>query len=238
MLAEEVDEISTLLQLNTDGLTVRIHKDKVSKLYEICAEWEKLTKLELEYADYDAMHLLDVNNYLATYVNSNKIKRKGSFEIYDDYVENDTYHKNPSACIIPLALQNYLINGIPVEDTILNHDNIYDFCYGVKKTRAFAWYPLKAELTVSVHKKINDIKNQRVIRYYQAEEGEGYTLFKLWHAKKKNGRIEQEGTLTKVSMGDSVEICQIIKSEDPKVYSNLNYDFYINKTNKILNELK
>jgi hypothetical protein len=62
---------------------------------------------------------------------------KGCFEIDRDY------HKNHSKRIVPIALANYFINNISVEDTIYNHLNdtkysfaenygIYDFCLGVK----------------------------------------------------------------------------------------------------------
>lgn len=63
MLAERiVDKIEdlTMLQINTDGLTVKIKKEDLEKYYEICKRWEVDTKLTLEYVEYSKMIIRDV----------------------------------------------------------------------------------------------------------------------------------------------------------------------------------
>jgi len=57
-----------------------------------------------------------------------KIKSKGFFEINKVVGSEPAYHKDNSFRVIPLALQEYFVNNIPVEKTIYNHTNIYDFC--------------------------------------------------------------------------------------------------------------
>ncbi len=49
-----------VLQVNTDGLTVKIHKKFSDVYYQLCKQWEKLTKLTLEYKDYRKMIIRDV----------------------------------------------------------------------------------------------------------------------------------------------------------------------------------
>jgi len=41
-----------MLQINTDGLTVKIHIEQINLYYEICKDWEIKTKLNLEFVDY------------------------------------------------------------------------------------------------------------------------------------------------------------------------------------------
>lgn len=54
-----------MIAANTDGFTVRIPRDKRTRYDEICAEWSELTKLHWEFADYKAMFIANVNNYIA-----------------------------------------------------------------------------------------------------------------------------------------------------------------------------
>lgn len=60
MLAEKLLEIGEVIQINTDGLTLKLKKKDETKYYEICKKWEKLTKLQLEYAYYQKMMIRDV----------------------------------------------------------------------------------------------------------------------------------------------------------------------------------
>lgn len=60
MLAEELSDISEIIQVNTDGVTIKIRKELEDNVYKICKDWEKLTNLELEYAYYDKMVIRDV----------------------------------------------------------------------------------------------------------------------------------------------------------------------------------
>lgn len=62
-----------LLQTNTDGATLRFPKEYLPVYEEICKAWEITTKLTLEFADYQAMYIWDVNNYIGHYT-SGKVK--------------------------------------------------------------------------------------------------------------------------------------------------------------------
>ena len=125
MICEGIPEAIPIMQ-NTDGLETIIPKDKVDKYKEICAEWEKITMLELEHDTYSKIVLGDVNNYIAV-TEDGKSKCKGRFEFKDLAL-----HKNKSFLIIPMALHEFFVNGVEPIDTIKANKNIFDFCGGVK----------------------------------------------------------------------------------------------------------
>jgi len=49
-----------VLQINTDGITVKIPREFVSAYYALCRLWEYQTKLNLEYVEYSKMVIRDV----------------------------------------------------------------------------------------------------------------------------------------------------------------------------------
>ena len=69
LLAEKLMQYRDLemIQINTDGLTVRIPRNMKSYVDDIRAWWEEVTGLELEEAVYSRMFIRDVNNYIAEY---------------------------------------------------------------------------------------------------------------------------------------------------------------------------
>ncbi len=66
MICENIPHAIPLMQ-NTDGLETMIPIKYIDKYYEICAEWERITKLNLEHDQYSKMIIADVNNYIAVH---------------------------------------------------------------------------------------------------------------------------------------------------------------------------
>lgn len=56
-----------MIMANTDGITYSIDRGEYEKSEEVCKEWMRITKLELEEARYSKMCIRDVNSYLAVY---------------------------------------------------------------------------------------------------------------------------------------------------------------------------
>lgn len=153
LLTEKVFEFCkiepTIIFENTDGAMYRIHKSDYDNLTKACKEVEEIVNIPLEIQICKKIIARDVNNYI-NIISDNNIKFKGVFEIDRDY------HKNHSKRINTLALANYFINDISIEDTITNHlkynsipiikewdyklnepifyehHGIYDFCLGAK----------------------------------------------------------------------------------------------------------
>lgn len=188
MLLEALSTVGNVLIANTDGLEIKLPKENLPKLKGICSQWEILTGLRLEQDEYKLMVIRDVNNYLAVYKDSDKYKRKGFFEIYDDIIGAGgspiAYHKNPSGEIIPRAIFNYYVHDKPVEETINECNDIYPFLYAMKRRKNFEYWFLESDEMghISIDK-----RDERVIRYYVANKGASLYKFMDDNKIKHNG---------------------------------------------------
>jgi hypothetical protein len=166
MLAQYLTDIPnlTMIQANTDGLTVRCPRQYIEQMKSICKWWESYTCLELESAIYSRMFIRDVNNYIGEYKNG-KLKSKGAYvhktkqSQGNDWTPNDMdWHQNYSALIIPKAAEFALVHGQDIEDFIINHDNIFDFM-------------LRTKINKSDNLMLGNVELQRVTRYYISKVG-------------------------------------------------------------------
>lgn len=114
-----------LLNLNTDGLMYSVDKSELPIVDRICAEWEEQAKFELETDNISKVWLKDVNNLLFV-DNHGKVKTVGSYLNYGISVKG-AWSINNNMIIVKKALVEYFINGTPVEDTINNSTNIFEF---------------------------------------------------------------------------------------------------------------
>ena len=121
-----------LLQANTDGLTVRIPKSQEKLCMHISEKFMQKTNLILEYAYYERMIIRDVNNYIAVYRDLDKTKLKGIF------ATSFEWHQNNSFMAVPKALEAYFVKGIPIEKSLRENNNIYDFCGRYKANRGWS----------------------------------------------------------------------------------------------------
>jgi len=213
MLAEKVimNTESTLLQINTDGLTVKINRDHYEKLMQICKEWEILTGLELEYVNYKKMIIRDVNNYIGVYEN-NKTKLKGDFEI------NKDWHKDHSMKIVPKALEAYYVHGIPIEETIMNSTDIYDFTLSMKVTKG--WTAIHRKI---VNREYVETRLQKNNRYLITNKGG--TLMKI-HDDSRESNVEKDFNTTVFNKHYN---CEEFSCYD------INYNYYVREAYKIIN---
>lgn len=177
MLAENLMRIPYLemIQINTDGLTVRCPRNAVDSMNTICQWWEQFTCLTLEHAIYNRMFIRDVNNYIAEGVDG-KIKTKGCYTHrtkveYGGEWHPDTgleWHQNHSQLIVGKAAEEFLLHGTPVEEFIRAHTNPFDFIIHTKVGR-------KDQLIFEQSGYTQEL--QRVTRYYVTTNGGA--LFKL-----------------------------------------------------------
>lgn len=119
-LLEHLEPYITLIQSNTDGLIVLVNDEKnVDKMKDICHRWEHRTGMGLEFDEIDEIFQRDVNNYCFRFT-SGKIERKGAWLMELDDLNYDLP-------IINKALVDYMMNGIPIEDTINNCNKLKEF---------------------------------------------------------------------------------------------------------------
>lgn len=200
----------TMLQVNTDGITVKIKRTDLDLYYDICKKWEKNVNLTLEYVEYSKMVIRDVNNYLSVKTDG-KVKYKGAFEIDKDY------HKDNSFKIIPIALSEYFVKGIPVEETIKNHTNIYDFC-GRQKFKGGDY----GTISTIVGNKIVVEKQQKNVRYFISNKGSSFV---------KN---YQKGTTEVINKGYLITVFNTFVE---KQEYDINYSFYIKECSKEIDNI-
>jgi len=135
-----------LLQMNTDGLTVTLPRAMRPRLEAVCDWWQRQTCLELEFADYAAMHIRDVNNYLGLYSDdpmngksAGKVKRKGAYD--HEMLSGSTggqkaWNRDFSALVVPMAAEAAFLQDQDPADFIANHEHAYDFAIRAKVTGA------------------------------------------------------------------------------------------------------
>ena len=137
MLAEQLSNIPELklIQVNTDGLTVKVPKRFESNVMQAAAWWEKYTGLDLERADYSKMFVRDVNNYFAV-TTDGEIKRKSAYchvsPIHNPKKFELDWHKNHGGLCIPKAVEAFLLHQTPVEKYLRESADLFDFCFRAK----------------------------------------------------------------------------------------------------------
>ena len=210
MLAEKLVEIGCkIVQANTDGLFVLLKKDVYQQFYNICREWEQLTKLELEEDRFKAMYQLAINDYFAVTLD-NRVKEKGIF------ITTVKLGKGLTPKIIPKAVINFFKGGVKIEDTIKNCTDIKDFLMSEKTGKQW-------------HVEYLNEEQQRTNRFYASTNG-GY----LWKWK-----YTDEGEKQYQNMLTSSGVTLLNKFEGKPIDKyNVNYNYYIVEAYKILRELK
>lgn len=110
------------VNINTDGIMFTVDRSEVDVSEAIVAAWCEVTRFEMERDDFVKVIQKDVNNYIGIKADG-KIKTKGGYvSLYD----GGNFRTN-SLQIIDKAIVDYLVNGVPVEDTISNCTDIHAF---------------------------------------------------------------------------------------------------------------
>ena len=216
VLAEQLMKIHglRLIQVNTDGLTVRVPRDQVQWVDTIRKWWEQMTRLELEEARYSRMFIRDVNNYIAEYEDG-KLKRKGAYE----YVLG--WHQNHSALVIPMVAEKVLVEGIGIREAVMNHSDIMDFMLRTK-------VPRSSKLVIQDEYGV-DHQLQNITRYLVTKDGG--KLFKLMPPTPKmlsEGKMEWRRI--GVESGWNVTECNVLKDSYPEI----DFEYYVKGVEKLV----
>jgi len=131
-LIEKLEPHCEIIQSNTDGILLKLHKeDDFELIDDICYEWEKRTRMELEFEQIKKVYQKDVNNYITVDFDG-KCKSKGA------YVKklNDLDYDLP---IVNRAITEYLVNGIHPAKTINDCNSLREFQKIVKVSSAYKY---------------------------------------------------------------------------------------------------
>lgn len=226
LLTDLIEKLETvegfsLIQSNTDGLMIKFPVENEKIINGIVEEWECRTRLNMEYTEIHRIMQKDVNNYIvqvgATYLIRDGIKTftkedKRKINTKGGYVSlwQGGNFKNNSLIIVQKAVVEYFMNSVPVEDTINNADNIFDFQMICKTGGTFqntVWAVGDDNITV-----------QRVNRVYAVTDKKYGLIYKV-----KAGRLHK--------MPDVPEHCFVDNTNCLKL-SDIDRSFYIDLAKK------
>lgn len=194
-----------LIQSNTDGVIFKLLSEELIETYkDVCKEWSKRTKMNLEHDLIKKVIQKDVNNYIIVMENG-KIKSKGAYVKSLNKLDNDLP-------IVNKALMDYFINGISVEDTINNCDDLIEFQKVVKVSGKYN-YALHGPKIIS----------EKVLRVFASKSRRDPGVFKLHRNKENPDKI-----------GGTPERCFIENGDinGVKVPRKLDKKWYIDTANK------
>lgn len=205
-----------IVQLNTDGIMVECSKSDLDKLNEICDEWQSRTGFELEEDSVVKIAQKDVNNYVEVQPGG-KSKAKGGY-LVKGISTVGAFNINNSCCIVATALKEYFVNGTPVEDTINQCDDIFQFQIVAKAGAKYreAYHVVDGEKEPV----------QKVNRVYATADKRYGKLFKV--------KAEDDST-AKIEM--LPEHC-IIDNDNQLSISDVDKTFYIEMATKRVNDFK
>jgi hypothetical protein len=258
MLAEWLLTVPTLeiIQINTDGITYRVHRSQIEHAKIIRNIWQRTTQLTLEEALYSRMWIRDVNNYVAEGVDG-KLKQKGAYWFARKFPEDisnaspPAWHKDFSAVVTIKAAVEHMVNGVDIDRFVHSHTDPFDFMCRAKVDRSSQLF-------------IGDQQVQRITRYYIANRGGAMRKVsppargnRVGDYKRRNGLTEAEywevahsipaGTWDErihtknksryeiremgIEAGYLVADCNDARNFD---FGNVNYDWYVDAARKLV----
>lgn len=203
-----------VIYLNTDGLSFEDNGNTDWK--EICANWEKMTQIDLEYTNINRWWMKDVNNYVLEAQDGDKIKYKiKGFYNTEPLCPTGFVTNSAQRRICINAVVDYLLKGTPIADTINNSNDIRDFILHYKFSNKFDNVYLNEEEL-----------NGRVFRWYKSTKNKNEL-----YTKNKN-------TGNPLHPANSENISLVYKLSDFETLpSDLDRNWYIQEAYKIYKDL-
>lgn len=262
MLAEALMQYEPLqmIQINTDGLTVRYPRSARDWVHSICHWWEGFTKLPLESTEYRRMFIRDVNNYIGEYTDGS-VKRKGAYEYELEW------HQNHSMLIVPKLAEKALLRDLSVADAF--HDMMTDT--PESPVEYFYDFLLRAKVNRGSTLEWGGDPVVNIVRYYVSTDGDvlekvmpaagpesqfkkangvsQYT-YDQWHHEHGNvwnaeihtkNQSTYEERRTGIHTGHTVQLLNRIEPErigEPGYCDDINYDFYIAEAEKLVRPIR
>lgn len=205
-----------VISANTDGIVIKLPRDKFNVYKEITDRWNETNKMGADYEEYQMIASRDVNNYF-------DIQTDGTIE-YKGALDPKQYlkelKKGYDAPVVAIAVFEYLVNNVPVMTTLRNHKDILDFCKTQNVGRQF-------EVVYDICEKgvITHVHSQRHVRFYVSTKGV--------IIQKEN---KTTGARSNLAGGNTV--CILNSLDDlPIEERNINYGYYYNECYKIIDPI-
>ena len=214
--ALELDGIH-VVSANTDGIIVKLPKDKEEDFKRITDDWCAQNKLGADSERYKLFVTRDINNYFDIQSND-KVEYKGGLDP-KQYLKD--LKKGYDMPIVAKAVFEYFAHDIPVMETLRNHKDILDFCKTQNVGKQFEVVYQKVE-----NGKVIDIHSQRHVRFYVSTKGV--------IIMKENVNSNQRSVL---ASGKPVIILNKLDDKDISL-RNIDYKYYYEEAYKIINPIK
>lgn len=261
MLAEQLMKVPTLemIQINTDGMTYRVHRKYKDHCAALHKWWEAGTQLDLEKQYYRRMWVRDVNSYVAESVKG-KLKIKGAYWYHDGLAFPNgwteavskagpsAWYKDLGAQAVQRAAVAAMVHGVDPYHWLICHRDPFDFMLRAKTDKGASLF-------------IDDRQVQKVTRYFISNGGgrlhkiamptgpigqfkpkpkvdkAGYAA---WHATWGNvwngefhtaNKSTYEMVDTALQAGYTVTECNLA---DQFSFANLNYGWYLDEARKLI----
>jgi hypothetical protein len=186
-----------------DGIEVLVEDSKLSLYNNLLEQHPKKYNLIWETDEYKFIYYKNVNNYIAL-TNSGKIKCKGEF-VYEKVLDGGN-----DMLIVPIAVKEYFVNNIPIEDTINNHKNIYDFCSAKKIAKNYRIV-------------CNNETQQQLNRFFVSKKG--FYLYKQKADKTTYEHVFKDGGVILLNQ----------KTDKTPQELQVDFSYYIRKAKEVIN---
>ncbi len=221
-LVEAVSEIEgcDVISANTDGFVTKVSKKVKDQYMQTCLDTSKYFDLDGEFTHYSKYVRTSVNSYI-TIKTDGTTKVKGEFE-HNKVALHDGYSKGFSQPIVAYALMKYYTEDIPVETTVKEHKDIYDFCLSSNIGNQY-----KLQHIQIINGKINKTFIQKHVRYYISKNGGSLLKVNI-----------SGGRDSKMSKGFNITVFNDYHNVDDFEDYNINYNYYIKECYKLINDIE
>ena len=219
MMVVEALELAGIhvVSANTDGIIVKLPKNKENEFKDITDAWCAQNKLGADSERYKLFVTRDINNYFDIQSND-KVEYKGSLDPHQ-YLKD--LKKGYDMPVVAKAVFEYFANGVSVMETLRNHKDILDFCKTQNVGKQFEVVYQKV-----VDGKVIDVHSQRHVRFYVSTKG--VVIMK---------ENVHDGKRSVLASGKPVIILNKLDDVDIAL-RNIDYKYYYEEAYKIINPIK
>lgn len=205
-----------VISLNTDGIVCRIKNEQEEEYRRICNSISEQLNIDVEFTKYKKYIRKDVNNYISI-DDHDKIKQKGKYFSTEIQISKGYYYP-----IVSIALNNYYTKNIPIQTTIRENKDVFNFMSSQKVDTG----KFDAEIKYYQDGEIKIDKLQKINRWIVTKTGSKLNKFKRENGK--NIMVEKDSFVT---------ILNKVENNDAHSY-NINYSFYQKLCNDVISTIE
>jgi hypothetical protein len=206
-----------VISANTDGIVIKLPRDKFDVYKEITDRWNETNKMGADYEEYEEIVSRDVNNYFDVQVDGT-VEFKGALDPKQYLKELKKGYDMP---IVSLAVYNFFRYNKPVMQTLQEHKDILDFCKTQNVGRQF-----EVVYDIVENGEVKTIHSQRHVRFYVATDGVVI--------RKQN--VNDIAVENRLAGGLPVQILNTL-DDVPIENRRINYKYYYDECYKLINPI-